>query len=238
MRRVCSKAAVATAAASQVRSTYSIWGSIVHEGNSLQAHKDKTLLEKLTHQSDLKGFQLQHTPDVEHAGLALTPAERYLHSALADDTKRLLNVDWTHDFDSFWADLVASHAAMFEVLYGEGHTLQKWVMGNCSKNAAAKLEASKKLSYLQSALAAAQDTERCHSAIVKARFTMQREIFDAFEREKLMAGVAVLCNEHKARVPAEFRRKATVDLDWHKANMRHWVWDAPIAKAQFPRELA
>jgi hypothetical protein len=66
---------------------------------------------------------------------------------------------------------------------------------------------------------------------------MQREVFDALEREKILAGCVVLVEEFKDEVPAEFARKATTDLEFHLSNLRHWVWDAPNAKMYFPRQL-
>merc|ERR1712093_243943 len=110
--------------------------------------------------------------------------------------------------------------------------------GNASDNAAAKAAAETKLNYLKSALKGAQESEKAYSAIANARFRMQREVFDAFEREKILAGCVVVCDDLAANVPSEFKRKATMDVEWHLNNMRHWVWDAPNAKQTFKRRLA
>jgi hypothetical protein len=245
MRRVsqtltASAAPAALATLASTRGVYSIWGTVVHENNSEQPFNALNITQRLTQGKGTRGFQVATTPVKKFDGVGnLSEPEEYLLSALEDDTERLLSVDWTFDFDSFWADRVKSHDALYRTLYKkEGSGLTKWIFGNATGNAKAAALAEQKLNYLKSALKWAQESEKAYSAITNARFKMQREVFDAFEREKILAGCVVVCDELAAKVPAEFKRKSTMDVEFHLNNMRHWVWDAPNAKQTFKRRLA
>uniref|UniRef100_A0A7S1W8W1 Uncharacterized protein n=1 Tax=Neobodo designis TaxID=312471 RepID=A0A7S1W8W1_NEODS len=245
MRRVChtltGKAAPsAVAAVASGRGVYSIWGTVVHENNSEQPYNNLSITQRLTQSKGTRGFQVATTPAKPFKELGtLTEPEEYLLSALDDDIERIMSVDWTFDFDSWWADRVKSHESMYRILYNkDASRLLKWVFGNASANTKAAAAAEAKLNYLKSALKWAQESERAYSAIANARFRMQREVFDAFEREKILAGCVVVCDELAEKVPSEFKRKATMDVEWHLNNMRHWVWDAPTAKQTFKRRLA
>lgn len=236
MRRV----STATCAAIGARTVYSIWGTVVHENNSVQPQNHLPITQRLTNQVGLRGFQFLTTPVKQFGELGkLSEPEEYLISAIDDDIERILSVDWTFEFDSFWSDRVQSHEWMFDNLFNaDKKHLAKWIFGDASKNEKAKAYAEARLNYLKSALKWALETEKVYSSIVKARFHMQREVGDAFEREKILAGCVTACDGLIAKVPAEFKRKATMDAEFHLNNMRHWVWDAPNAKQHFKRRLA
>lgn len=237
MRRVCR--ALPAAAVVPTRGVYSIWGTVVHENNDLQPKNKLPMTQRLSSDVGLKGHQLQTTPVSHYPGLKLSPAEEYLFSAMDDDTKRIMAVDWTVEFDSFWVDRVQSHEMMFDYLYStQKGWMAKWMFGNCSRNTDAKAAATTKLNYLKSALKWAQESEKAYSAIANARFEMQRDVFDPLQREKILAGCVEVSDKLADRVPTEFKRKATMDVEWHVNNMRHWVWDAPNAKQHFKRRLA
>ena len=240
MRRFSARAVRGALPAAGRRGVYSIWGTVVHEGNSLQKTAHDGILSRLTETTALKCFQLEHTPVAtgDHY-VTMTPPERHLYSAIEDDIKRLGSVDWTTDFDPFWADVVAAHRTQFDRLYGQQSTwLSRVVFGDCAANTAAKTQAQARLLYLESMLKWALEAEKVYSAIFYARFEMQREVFDAFEREKILGGCVDALEKFEQRVPAEFKRKATQDLLWHLNNMRHWVWDCPNAKQEYTRKLA
>lgn len=228
------------------RSIYSIWGTVPHEGNLGYAPNDQTpTIHKALDATGTRFHRLMTVPAVNPAELPahikLSEPEEYLLSAIEDDIKRINAVDWTIEFDSFWGDRVYSHEKLFEILYaGPCNSAVGWakfIFSDCSANEEAKLYIGARLAFLQSTLKWAKEAEQYYSAIVRARFDMQRTVFDALEREKILAGCAVLVEEFKAKVPAEFARKATTDLEFHLNNLRHWVWDAPNAKMHFPRQL-
>jgi hypothetical protein len=212
------------------RSVQSIWGSFT-------LHSSEPHLTRVFTQSKFRSFDTSHVPELDTLGC--TTEEQYLLSAIKDDTQRLLKVDWTYDFDPFWADRVDSHARLFEVLYfPDRNRIRRMFVGSASPNSTARKEIEASLNYLKEALRWAMETEKNYTAIVNERYAMQRAVFDALEREKILAGCADLCERFKLQVPNEFRRKATTDLEAHLGNMRHWVWDCPNAKMHFPRKLA
>ena len=242
MRRLVqpiSTRAAAVLGAGAARSIYTQWGSIVHEDGINEAAK-MTWLQRISSQTSFRSFYFWHVPEVPvPQGVTMSPSEVYLMSVLEDDLKRLLAIEWCFDFDSFWEDRVKSHTRVFRALYepSTGGFL-KFLVGNAATNAAGKFENEKRLNKIVSALKWAKQTERIYSGINHARFHMQRHVFDAFEREKILAGCVEAVETFKNDVPAEFRRKATAELDTYLANMRHWVWDCPNAKREFPRQLA
>lgn len=241
-----SPTAAASVSVAATRGVYSIWGSVPHEGNNgVEKANDQTpTIQKVFSPVGTRFWRLTTVPAVDKASLPanvqLSAPEEYLLSGIEDDIKRIQSVDWTVDFDSFWADRVYSHQSLYNSLYTtcSGSAWSKLIFSDCSANAAAIEYIGARLAYLNSTLKWAQETERCYSAIVNARFHMQRHVFDALEREKILAGCVVVCEDYKERVPAEFAKKGTSDLEFHLNNMRHWVWDAPNAKMEFPRALA
>ena len=223
------------------RSVYSIWGSIVHDPLLTQG---ESLASRFNRKSMFRWFSLWHTPLVNKAPAAafdtakLSGPQSYLICAMIDDRTRLMSVDWTHDFDSFWRDRVVSHESMFRVLYEPNTTLPyKLLFGDSSRDTEAKLQAQSSLHELKATLKWAEETEKRYSAIAGARFKMQREVFDALEREKILSGCAEMMESFRKIVPSEFQRKACSELDTHFGNLRHWVWDCPNAKRYFPRAL-
>jgi hypothetical protein len=229
------------------RGVYSIWGSVVHEhDHDIVKPNDQTpTIQKVLSPIGTRYWRLFTVPAVDlssvPAGVKLSQPEEYLLSGIEDDIKRIGAVDWTVDFDSFWADRVYSHQALFTALYSTnstGNSFSKLIFSDCSGNETGREYVASRLALLQATLKWAEETERAFSAIARARFEMQRHVFDALDREKILAGCVVVVDEFKERVPAEFARKATTDLEFHLNTMRHWVWDAPNAKMHFPRQLA
>lgn len=236
MRRVLSRTAAPVALSTAVRGVYSTWGSVILEEPI--AH-NKTWLERITSQSAYRSFAFQHIVEAPApAGTEFAPAEQYLYSALLDDVKRLMSVDWTVEFDPFWRDRVLQHQELFDILYKPGRGLSKLLFGNASDNVKGRLANERELNRLKAILQCAEETEKRYSAMSNARFHMQREVFDALEREKILAACVEIVEEFKATVPAEFARKAVGELDNHLMTMRHWVWDCPNAKRTYPRRLA
>jgi hypothetical protein len=230
--------AAATLSAAQIprRGVYTTWGTVVLEEG---VAKGKSWIERITSHGSYRSFDVNHLPVAAvPKGVTLSPSEEYLYSAILDDTKRLLATDWTLDFDSFWSDRVESHETLFNVLYGKEGGIRRMIFGDASGNAAGEIEVRKALNKLKSVLKWAQETERCYSAIANARFRMQREVFEAFEREKILAGCVEAVQEFEDRVPFEYKRKAKQELGLYLGNMRHWVYDCPNAKRAFPRVLA
>ena len=243
MRRVCPSMVAAVAAGTQARQVYSIYHVTVHEP---QVTKGEAEISRATSQSKLRGFDFAHIPVVTSDNKTvggefitrMSAPEVYLYSAIQDDIKRLMGVDWTYDFDSMWRDRLQSHQGLFNTLYKRSSLLLCFLVGDASANTEGRMEVERALNQLHSTLKWAEETERCYSAIAKARFQMQREVFEAFEREKILAGCVEVVEGFKASVPSEYRRKACAELEFHLGNMRHWVWDCPNAKRTFPRQLA
>ena len=64
---------------------------------------------------------------------------------------------------------------------------------------------TEKLSYLQSAFAAANGVQEVYTVIFDERFRMQRGVWGAVEREQILAGCTELYEDFIAKVPAEFK---------------------------------
>jgi len=236
MRRISTQSVTAVGACAAVRGVYSIWGSVVLETPIAQ---NKTWLERITSQSAYRSFNIHHIPQVAvPAGVQLSKTEQYLLSAIEDDINRLMSIDWTFDFDPFWRDRVNQHGETFDIMYKPGRGFSKLIFGNYSENRQGRALLESKMNRLKATLEWAEETERCFSSIANARFHMQREVWDAFEREKILAGCVELVDDFKKKVPAEFYRKAVGELDNHLMVMRHWIWDCPNAKRTYPRRLA
>jgi hypothetical protein len=235
IKKVAPLAATSLGATFQRREIYSIWGTTSQDSAVIG---NKPLASRLFADQGLRSFAFNNTPSVAKPGSGLSEPEEYLISALQDDYQRVLGVDWTVEFDPFWKDRLVSHERMFDTLYGHGQGLRRMLLGNYSHNTEAKQKAEATLNRLRSAIKWAEECERAYSQIFQARFIMQREVFDAFQREKILAGCVEVVENFKAAVPEEFKRKATSDLGCHLGNMRHWVWDCPNAKQEFPRQLA
>lgn len=236
MRRISAPCASVVSGCVAVRSVYSIWGSVVLETPIAQ---NKTWLERITSQSAYRSFNIHHIPQIAAPeGVKLSTTEQYLLSAIEDDINRLMAIDWTFDFDAFWRDRVNQHSETFDIMYKPGRGFSKLIFGNHVNHREGRALIESKMNRLKATLQWAEETERRFSAIANARFHMQREVWDAFEREKILASCVELVEEFKKNVPAEFYRKSVGELDNHLMNMRHWVWDCPNAKRTYPRRLA
>ena len=173
---------------------------------------------------------------------SLTPQGSYLLSALLHDIVLLRKVDWTTDFDAFWDDQVYTHRTTYEEAYLGKHFswYQRWI--GTRKTTDASQEEKR---ILQTYLCQFEDlvkwafrTEKVYSSLFRAKFKMQREVWDAEEREKILLGCAKAYTDFCEQVPAAYRTKAVKELHWHLTAMRHWVWDCPNAKRIYTRLLA
>lgn len=236
MRRVATAVLPRAAVLGSCRTVYTIYGATVQEA-SVAVNADKP---EATHRS----FALNHSPDTSLntlgvSAVALTDPEAYLASAVEDDIRRLLAVDWTVEFDSFWRDRVRSHLMTFDTLYvPDRRPLRRFFLGNAVHNVQVRDAVKKRLNYLESILDVAEATEKHYSTVAKTRFLMQREVFDPLQREKLLARCYEAVDAFTASCPAEFQRKAKTELELHLSNLRHWTCDSPNAKMWFPRRLA
>eukprot|EP01061_Rhynchopus_euleeides_P035041 TRINITY_DN59083_c0_g1_i1.p1 TRINITY_DN59083_c0_g1~~TRINITY_DN59083_c0_g1_i1.p1 ORF type:complete len:239 (+),score=89.97 TRINITY_DN59083_c0_g1_i1:38-718(+) len=220
---------VAGRAALQRRCIHSVYGGFANQGAGAIGSAlswDSCRGSQNTHFRELRGL--------EH----LTPAGRKLVSSIVHDTERLLAGDWTTDFSGFWQDQVQMHKSEVINLYEGGENpIGALLCGLSSFEPEEKALVLKKLSYLEAAFKAASECQAIYTVIYDQRFRMQREVWDAVEREKILAACTELCEEFAQNVPSEFKRKATKDLEWHLWNLRHWVWDAPNVKAAFKNTM-
>lgn len=245
MRRVvCLSSAAAASALSlaatttttvPARSIYTTWGSIPCESWACK----ESWLKRITSQCEYRSFEFWHVPEVAvPEGLKLNAVERYLLSSLENDTDRLLHISWCDDFDSYWHDRVSSLEMLYKTIYTDDYPLYRYVFGNCSHKTAEKEFMLRKLNYLRSILFWAGRTERCYTSIVKARYYMQRCVWNALERERYLCACVEAVDSFGKKVPEELREKAMGELQVALVNMRHWVWDCPNAKRTFTRLLA
>ncbi|KAG8348469.1 hypothetical protein TRVL_00718 [Trypanosoma vivax] len=214
------------------RGIYTTWSSIPNESWATK----EPWLQRITNQSRYRSFDFWHVPEVKTPdGIKLSQVEQYLLSCVEDDTKRLLNLSWTFDFDPFWWDRVNSHEKLYRIIYTNEFSFFRYIFGDHSENLMGQRYIEKKLNYLRSVLHWAFETEKCYSAIAKARFTVQRDVWNALERERYLAGCVEAVELFKREVPQEFSEKALGELENHLTNMRHWVWDCPNAKRLYPQ---
>ena len=75
-------------------------------------------------------------------------------------------------------------------------------VGKCAEEKAAVL---KKLRYFEAAFETANECQEIYSEIFDQRFRMQRSVWSAVEREKILAGCTEMCEAFAAKAPAEFR---------------------------------
>lgn len=201
--------------------------------------KKESWLTRFLHQSSYRSFDFHHSPQAEvPEGLQFSSVELYLLSRIEDDTNRLLSLSWAYDFDPFWADAVASHVALYNTIYKGHHPIRRLFLGDCSKNTAAKQHIEQKLNRLKDIHHWATVTEGCYSVIYKTRYSAQRSVFNALERERYLAGAVEAVEDVRAKVPAELEQKVMSELDLHLVNLRHWFNDCPNAKRTFTRRLA
>ncbi|RNF15729.1 succinate dehydrogenase subunit [Trypanosoma conorhini] len=227
-------APAASVLAAPTRGIFTVWGSIPLEDWATK----ESWLKRITNLSKYRSFEFSHVPEVEAPpGLKLSAVELYLLSCVEDDTKRLLNISWTYDFDSFWTDRVNSHDLLYKALYQRQFPIYRFFLGDCSSNEAGRKYIEKKLNYLKAVLHWAAMTERRYTAIMKARFVVQREVWNALERERYLMGCVEIVESFKTKVPAEFAAKAIGELETELGTVRHWVWDCPNAKRTY-KQLA
>ncbi|KAJ9470139.1 succinate dehydrogenase subunit [Diplonema papillatum] len=168
----------------------------------------------------------------------LSPAGTKLASAIRHDTDRLMHTDWTTDFSAFWDDQVHMHENEYVNLY-EGGLNPLISLFTSVENATTEEKdvVKKDLKYLQACHKWANKSNEIYTYIFDERFRMQREVFDPVEREKILASCTEMVEKFRDEVPADFRKKAAKDVEWHLWNLRHWVWDAPATKAVFKNTM-
>lgn len=240
MRRVAAKAVTAPrlAAVAGARTIYTQYHASTHDFSHGKSPREVLQGEETYFHMNFVNVPLIPATDAKNGGAFIknmSEPEHFFYSALVNDLERLGNVDWTYGFDGFWADRMASHEQTFAVLYGDKPGWRKYFLGNYSNNAEGKREAERVLNSLRSMFKWASETERHFSAIFHSRFYMQREVYDALERERLLGGVLELVENFHKTVPSEYKRKACLDLDWHMHNMKLWTSDMPNLKRSFPR---
>ncbi|KPI90420.1 hypothetical protein ABL78_0496 [Leptomonas seymouri] len=217
------------------RSIYTTWASVPCEDWACK----ESWLKRITSQSEYRSFEFWHVPEVDvPEGLNLNAVERYLLSSLENDIERLLNISWCSDFDSYWHDRVSSLEMLFKTIYTDDYPIYRFIFGNCTHKTAEKEYILHKLNYLSSILFWAGRTERCYTSIVKARYYVQRCVWNALERERYLCACVEAVDSFAKKVPEEFRTKAMGELELALVNMRHWVWDCPNGKRTFTRRLA
>lgn len=230
LRRLAIAAPATSVSAAPTRGVYTTWEAVPLEAWASR----EPWLRRITNPSRYRGFEFWHAPEVAApAGVPLSVVEKYLLSGIEDDTSRLLNISWTYDFDTFWHDRVASHEALYNILYKDRSFFYKFLFTDCSGNEAGRKYLEKKLNYLRSVLHWAAVTEQHYTAIAAARYTMQRDVWNALERERCLMGCVAAVESFRAMVPQEFAEKAVGELENHLVSMRHWVWDCPNAKRTF-----
>lgn len=222
--------------ATTTRSIYTTWGSIPNEAWA----KKESWLKRITSKSDYRSFDFWHVPETSDypANLRFSAVETYLLSCIVNDTDRLLHLSWGYDFDPFWHDRVSSHDMLFRIIYKNEFPVYRYIFGNCSGKTAEKQFIEEKLNYLKSVLYWAARTERRFTAIAKARYYIQRKVWNALERERYLCGCVDAVESFKKKVPEEFREKAIGELELTLTNMRHWCYDCPNGKRTFTRQLA
>lgn len=234
LRRPTTTTAAATITA--VRPIYTTWGSVPNEGWATK----ENWLHRITSPSEYRSFDFWHVPEVSKYPVELDfgHVEKYLLSCILDDTTRLLHLNWGYDFDPFWHDRINSHSTLFKIIYSDEFPIYRYIFGNCGHKTAEKLYIEEKLNYLQSVLYWAARTERRFTAITKARYHVQREVWNALERERYLCACVDAVESYKTKIPEEFRQKAIGELEVSLVNMRHWCYDCPNAKRTFTRQLA
>ncbi|CAJ1014869.1 conserved hypothetical protein [Leishmania braziliensis MHOM/BR/75/M2904] len=225
----------ATLTAVPARFIYTTWGSVPCEDWA----RNESWLKRITSQSDYRSFEFWHVPQADvPAGLRLNAVERYLLSSLENDTDRLLHVSWCEDFDPYWHDRVGSLEMLYKIVYTNDYPLYRYIFGNCMHKVAEKEYMLRKLNYLKSVLFWAGRTERCYTSIVKARYYVQRCVWNALERERYLCACVEAVDSFGKKVPEELRQKVMPELEVALVSMRHWVWDCPNGKRTFTRRLA
>eukprot|EP00667_Euglena_gracilis_P024159 EG_transcript_27641 len=166
---------------------------------------------------------------------------RVMYSEIQADLDQLLHTDWTYQFNPYWADIAESHTMALEMLYeGRPGTTPGTVLGrltgllpDLSDRMEERDTIKKTLGELKEALEWAQKTEAVYSQIFDQRFKMERTVWDAFEREKVLAGLVQMYLEFFQTVPDKFKRKVKRELEYHVFSLRRMVHDCPNVKRAF-----
>ncbi|KAG5498616.1 hypothetical protein JKF63_02902 [Porcisia hertigi] len=224
----------ATSTTAPFRPIYTTWGSVPCEGASCE----ESWLKRITSHSEYRSFEFSHVPEVDGpSGLKLNAIERYLLSSLENDTDRLMHVS-CEDFDSYWHDRVSSLEMLYKIIYTNEYPLYRYIFGNCAHKTAEKEYLLCKLNYLKSVLFWISRGERCYTSIVKARYYVQRCVWNALERERYLCACVEAVDSFSKKVPEELREKLMPELEMAMVSMRHWIWDCPNGKRTFTRRLA
>eukprot|EP01012_Entosiphon_sulcatum_P068819 TRINITY_DN99256_c0_g1_i1.p1 TRINITY_DN99256_c0_g1~~TRINITY_DN99256_c0_g1_i1.p1 ORF type:complete len:227 (-),score=25.56 TRINITY_DN99256_c0_g1_i1:73-753(-) len=160
-----------------------------------------------------------------------------LYSLIKADLEQLRSTDWTYGFSGYWDDLVENHREEFTTLYEPScRRFSKALVGDFSEDvhATERNEIEKLLNELESTLELASRVEEVYTAIHDVRFKLEREVWDGFEREKLLAGLVDLVLRFQHDVPKEHRAKVKRELEAHVFSLRRNCPDIPNVKREFP----
>jgi hypothetical protein len=168
-----------------------------------------------------------------------------LCSELKADLDQLVHTDWTYSFNPYWIDVARSHTAAYQSIYegqyvGPISGLAKLVglIPNLSASTEEKNAVLSLLTKLQYTLDWAQKVEAIYTQIFDQRFILEREVWEPYERERILAGLIQLYLGFIHTVPKEFHTKVKRELEYHIFSLRRMVFDAPNVKAQFPVLMA
>jgi hypothetical protein len=156
-----------------------------------------------------------------------------------------VHTDWTYNFNPYWIDVARSHTAAFGVMYegkypGPVCGVAKLVglIPDLSQSSTEKTCIEPLLKELQSTLEWAQKAEAVYTQIFDQRFKLEREVWEPYERERILAGLIQLYLDFIPTVPKQFHVKVKREIEYHIFSLRRMVYDAPNVKAQFPTLMA
>lgn len=172
-------------------------------------------------------------------------AGQVLYSEVAAELDQLKHTDWTFNFNPYWTDACMAHSAAFRGMYERGSSgvlfgLAKMVtlVPDLSAAAEEKAVVEALIEEYQHTLRWAQKVEAVYTQIYDQRFMLEREVFEPYERERILAGLIQLYLDFMPTVPKEFHAKVKRELEYHVFSLRRMVFDAPNVKAQFPVLMA
>lgn len=168
-----------------------------------------------------------------------------LYSEIALELDQLKHTDWTFNFNPYWSDACMAHSAAFRGMYDRGNggillglakaiTLVPDLSG--AKEEKAAVEAL--LTEYQTVLGLAEKVEAVYTQIYDQRFLVEREVWEPYERERILAGLIQLYLDFIPTVPKEYQAKVKRELEYHVFSLRRMIFDAPNVKAQFPILMA
>jgi hypothetical protein len=233
MLRVCaigSRTLPAKYRATQAARGVLTWSLIAHEWRDKAPHKTRWFKEN---------FAFVDAPS------HWSEQGQVMQSEIKADLDQLLHTDWTYNRNAYWPDVLASHDMAFGAIY-EGKSAglvgsigkMTGMLPNLSSKTDEKEEIAKQLSDLRTAVEWAEKTEAVYTTIFDQKFKLEREVWEPFEREKILAGLIQMYLEFIQTVPQEFKVKVKRELEYHLFALRRMVFDCPNVKRAFPTFMA